>query len=321
MCSFFLAKQNQIETKLNQWIELAPEKLRVDFVTSYSGNKVYALSVSNFDRDLSHKRSHYFAQPHAHEPSATAGIMDVIEQLLTGRDLLGAPTSLDLEDVLSKTVLTFNPIGNPQGRALSPVLWWDGSKYSNDEFWCWMRGEDPDNPGHMWKRLDIWDLRKENAPDPIGIVYEQIDEFRYVEPNRSQLSSYFRLFHRMDKQYHYHAWLDLHQTEFVNSEFNCEILLPISGDSEGYIKDYNKDWGKAIIHAWQNAGYSPCPEPKALGYTGQQANYFRQNWGNLHKRMNIINTEVKNNATDANPEFQMKAQSIAIVKSIEKLLE
>ena len=73
----------------------------------------------------------------------------------------GNPTCLDIEEVLSKTILTFNPIGNAQGRERAPVLYWDGSKYSNDEFWCWMRGEDPDNPGHMWKRLDIWDSREE----------------------------------------------------------------------------------------------------------------------------------------------------------------
>jgi len=212
MSSFFLAKPDQIETRLHQWLALAPERLRVDSVTSYSGDKVYALTVSDFAGDLSRKRAHYFAQPHAHEPGATAGIMDAIEQLLTGRALLGAPTSLDLDEVFSRTILTFNPIGNPQGRARSPVPWWDGSEYSNDEFWCWMRGDDPGNPGHMWKRLDLWDSRKEHAPDPIGIVYEQIDEFRHVEPNRSQRSSYFRLFHQMDKQYHYHAWLDLHQT-------------------------------------------------------------------------------------------------------------
>jgi hypothetical protein len=33
-----------------------------------------------------------------------------------------------------------------------------------------------------------------------------------------------------------------------------------------------------------------------------------------------ISTEVKNNAADAPPDFQLEAQSIAIVRSIERLL-
>jgi len=36
--------------------------------------------------------------------------------------------------------------------------------------------------------------------------------------------------------------------------------------------------------------------------------------------MNIIATEVKSNAPDAPPDFQMRAQVIAIIESIERLL-
>jgi len=292
----------------------------VEHLTSYSGHRVYALTLSDFSVPVEQKRCHYFAQPHAHEPGATAGMIDVIEQLATRKDLAGEPTSLDIEEVLAKTVLTFNPIGNPQGREKAPVLYWDGSKYTNEEFWCWMRGEDRDHPGKMWKRLDLWDVREEKAPEPVGIVYEQIDEFRYGEPNRSHLSSYFRLFFEMDAQYHYECWLDLHQTEFVNSEFNCMIVLPLAGLAEGEILEVDTAWGQTIVDAWKEAGYHPRPEPTTLGYTGVQASYFRENWGQLHKRMNIVTTEVKNNAPDATPEFQLKAQAIAIVKSIERLL-
>lgn len=319
MSTPFLAKQAQLEAKIADWSEIAGPRLRVDSVVSFSRHRVYALTLTDPAVPLERKRRCYFAQPHAHEPGATAGMIDAIEQLVTGKDLAGKPTALDVEKALARTLLTFNPIGNPQGREAAPVLFWDGSKYTNDQFWCWMRGEDPDNPGKMWKRPDLWDTRVEKHPKRIGIVYEQIDEFRYVEPNRSHLSSYFKLFFQMDKLFGYEFWLDLHQTEFVNSKYNCEILLPIKGLAEGQILADSTAWGQQIVDAWTKAGYRPVPKPIHLGYTGEQAEYFRRNWGELHKRMRIISTEVKNNAPDATPEFQLKAQAIAIEETIRRL--
>ena len=317
----FLAKQAQLEAKIADWTEIAGARLRVDFVTSYSRHKVYALTLTDPAVPLERKRRLYVAQPHAHEPGTTAGMIDVIEQLVTGKDLAGQPARLDADEVLAKPVLTLNPIGNPQGREGAPVLYWDGSKYSNEQFWCWMRGEDPDHPGKMWKRLDLWDTRVERHPQRIGVVYEQIDEFRYVEPNRSHLSSFFKLFFRMDKQSRYERFLDLHQTEFVNSDRDCMILLPIKGLAEGDILAEDTAWGQRIVDAWQAAGYRPKPKPEALGYTGVQADYFRKTWGDLHKRMNVISTEVKNNAADATPEFQLNTQAIAIIESIRHMLK
>lgn len=316
----FLARQAQLEAKLTQWREQAGPRLQVDHVTDFLGNRVYALTLTDPGAPLEAKRRHYFAQPHAHEPGATAGMIDAIEQLVTGHDLAGEPTALDPNEVLAKMVLTFNPIGNVQGRERAPVLCWDGSRYSNDEFWCWMRGEDPDRPGEMWKRLDLWDDREETAPEPVGIVYEQIDAHRYVEPNRCHLSSYFRLFFAMDERFGYQFWLDLHQTEFVNSPHDCMIILPLPGLAEGERAAAGKAWGERIVGAWQGAGYRPKPTVEPLGYTGQQADYLRRAWGEINQRLCKITTEVKNNAPDAPPDFQLKAQSIAVIESIQRLL-
>ena len=316
----FLATPSQLEEKTGAWMAIAGERLAVDYVTSFSGHKVYALTLTSPRVSRERKRAHYFAQPHAHEPGATAGMIDAIEQLVTGRDLYGESSPLDPDTVLDRTVLTFNPIGNPQGREAAPVLYWDGSRYSNQEFWCWMRGEDPAAPGQMWERFDVWDKRKVHAPEPVGIVYEQIDADRYVEPNRHQASSYFRLFHMLDGTHHYERWLDLHQTEFVSSPHTCEILLPISGLARGAIAESNQRWGQRIVDAWTRAGLRALPAPVPLGYEGTQAEYLRRNWGSLHERMSIITTEVKNNAPDAPPQFQMRAQVIAIQESIRRLL-
>ena len=316
----FLARQAQLEAKIAEWREWAGPRLEVDSITCFKGHKVYALTLTDPSVPLDRKRRHYFAQPHAHEPGTTAGMIDAIEQLVTGNDLAGEPTTLDVEAALAKTVLTFNPIGNVQGRERAPVLYWDGSEYTNEQFWCWMRGEDPDSPGKMWKRLDLWDDREEHAPDPVGIVYEQIDDHRYVEPNRSHLSSYFRLFFKMDERFGYEYWLDLHQTEFVNSPYDCMIILPIAGLAEGEIAAVGNAWGERIVAAWKKAGYRPKPEVEPLGYTGQQAEYFRRAWGEINKRLCKVTTEVKNNAPDAPSDFQLKTQSIAVIESIQRLL-
>jgi len=318
---WFIAKPDQLERKIDQWQSMAGDILQVDYVLSYSGHRVYALTVTSPGRDRADKRAHYFAQPHAHEPGATAGMVDVIEQLLTGHDMRGRPTQLDVDQVLDRCLLTLNPIGNPQGREAAPVLYWNGSQYTNDEFWCWMRGEDPLQPGQMWKRLDVWDRRIEtNIPERLGIVYEQVDQYRYVEPNRSQLSSYFRLFRRMDALHHYDRWLDLHQTEFVNSPYTCEILLPMDGLASDGTLAQETSWARQVIGRWQALGHAARPEPRHSRFGAQDAQYFAENWGPIHSRMLAITTEVKNNAPDAPPDLQMGAESAAILASIERLL-
>jgi hypothetical protein len=316
----FLAMPAQLEAQIARWSHLAGDNLRVDKIVSYSGHPVFALTLSDFTVGRERKRAHYFAQPHAHEPGATAGMIAIIEELATGRDLNGARSTLDIERILAQMALTFNPIGNPQGRERAAVLCWDGSRFTNQQFLIQAFGEDPDHPGCLWNRLGLWDRRAVRPADPIGIVYEQVDEHRYVEPNRSQLSSYFRLFHQLDAIYHYDRWLDLHQTEFERSPHTCEVLLPISGLVSGRIEQEDIAWGRQIIAAWQRAGFRADPDPRPLSYTGQQADYFRQNWADLHARMNCLSTEVKNNAADAPAEFQLQAQAIAIRASIETLL-
>ena len=317
----FPCKQKELEAKINEWLKKAPEKIKIDYVESYTGYRVYAITVSDFTVPQEQKRAHYFAQPHAHEPGATAGMIDVLEELITGKDIYGNSSNMDVDNILKRTILTFNPIGNPAGRDKAPVDCWDGSYCDNERFWCWMRGEDPDNPGKCWKRLDIWDPRDHNTPDPVGIVYEQISEFKYAEPNRTQESSYFKLFHKMDAMYHFEAWLDLHQTEFVDSEYNSMILLAIQGEEGSKdLEAEKKEWSIQIIKEWENdTVLHPIPEAEPLTYTGIQAEYFRKNFGPIHKRMSMLSTEVKNNSPEMTPEVQMRGQAIAIRASIERL--
>ncbi len=318
----FPCRQHELEAKIKEWQNRNPAIIRVDHVESYSGYKVYGITISDFTVPAAQKRAHYFSQPHAHEPGTTAGMIDVIEQLVTGKDIYGKPTALNVKDVLNRTVISFCPNGNPFGREKAPVDCWDGSYCDNERFWCWMRGDDPENPGHMWKRLNVWDIRDYNAPDPVGIVYEQIGEFRYAEPNRTQESSYFKIFNKLDAQYHFEAWFDLHQCEeFRQKLYNCEVLLCSKEFCNPAKEPENIQWANQVLEAWAAyPGLTPDPDPIPLIYTGEQLEYFRANWSPLHQRINIINTEVKNNSPEMTPELQLKAQSIAIEVSINRLL-
>ena len=315
----FLVRQGQLEDKLKEWSNLQKPYMKIDAIESYSKYKVYAVTFTDFSVSDEHKKTLYISQPHAHEPATTAGMINVMEQLITGKDLMGKDTPLDIEKVVSNLIITFNPIGNPYGTERAPVQYWDGSKYTNEEFWRIMFGEDPEHPGQVWKRLGLWDIREEKAPDPIGIVYEPIDEYRYVEPNRSQQSSYFKLFHKMNAVYAYTYWLELHQTEFVHSEYNCMILLPPAGNAPEPIEKENTIWAGSTNKAWLERGFKAC-EPRPSGYTGQQAQYFRENYSAINQKTSRITTEVKNNAQDFPAEMQLKANTEAIIASINYLL-
>ncbi|MGG1519364.1 hypothetical protein ABE504_28455 [Paenibacillus oryzisoli] len=320
MGSVFISKPAQLEEKLKQWRCNAPDNLRVDAEMAYTSHNVYAITITDFTVPDDRKSKLYVAQPHAHEPATTAGMIDVIEQLLTGKDLAGRPTSLDVEKVLATTVLTFNAIGNPGGTERSPYPYWDGSNVSNERFRCIMFGEDRATPLKIWNRVDKFDIREVEAPDPIGIAYEQIDSYTYVEPNRSPLSSYSRLFRRMHQVYNYRYWLDLHQTEFDGAPTQCQILLPNPSLQETIMQAEQQRWADQISDDWREAGFRVAP-PMPSGYTGAQADYFRKTWGDVYKVMHKIVIEVKNNAADMPPERQMAAEASAILTTIRKLSE
>jgi len=316
----FLAKPAQIEEKIKEWKALNRKYIAFDSFDTFKGYKVNAVIFSK-DPGRASGKVLYFSQPHAHEPATTAGMMDVMEQLVTGKDLTGNETRLDVEKILSEMTVIFCPIGNPYGTDRAPVLYWDGSKYTNDVFWCIMFGEDPDNPGKRWNRLGQWDIREVKAPDPIGIAYEPIDEFTYVEPNRSQLSSYFKMFHKMNAAYGIKYWAELHQTEFVKSENNCEILLSWPEYVPADMRTVNIQWAERVTEAWKNSGFNPRrPSESVYSNDLKQAEYFRQNYLEINKKTHRLTSEIKNNGSDFPAEKQLKANRTVIETSINWVL-
>ena len=331
--SRWLAMPSQVEAQVARWQHDFPGALAVDSITQHTGHRVFALTVGD-SAALQNKpsaRSAFFCVPHAHEPAGTAAIMDVIHQLLTGQDLAGRPASFDHTAARQRLLLTFNPDANPGGRTFAPVVWWDGSKYTNDEFWTWMRGLDADT-GKMWKRVARWSLKDEH-PLRRGIVYEQLNDHEFVEPNRDEGSSLVRLFRRNDAKYHYSRSMHLHQTEFVNSPHNCMINLPVlQAELPPHIQEANVAWAQAVIDRWTslsgtpevaNVEISPVPAPRGFPYVRdtETTQWFRNCWGEAQQRAPEIVVEVHNNSPRTPPQAQLALERAAITLTIEQLLE
>ena len=138
----WIAMPDEVEAKVLEWQEAYPDVVAVETERQYVGPNVYAVTATDRAADPASKKKMFVHVPHAHEPGATAGCMDFLNTIITGRHLDGRPFELDRDEVLRKTLVTVIADANPDGRSRSPVRYWDGSLYTNDEFWAWMRGTD-----------------------------------------------------------------------------------------------------------------------------------------------------------------------------------
>jgi len=316
----WLVMPYEVEPKILAWQSQFPGLVQIDTVMQWIGLPVYAVTLTDPAVPPHRKRSVFFGVPHAHEPAGTAACMTVIEQLLTGRGLDGEACPFDREQVLRSLVLTFVPDANPDGRRRAPVRFWTGDRFTNDEFWVWMRGRDPQTKG-KWQRLGRWSTRQ-HEPDTIGIVYEQISPHEYVEPNRDASSSYTRLFRMLDERYGFERLLPLHQTEFPDSEHNAAILLPIThNELPEPIRRENEAWAAAIIEAWRQAGANPEPAARPLGYGPDQGDYFRRLWGDVYRTKFAMTCEVQNNNVRTPVEMQVALSAAAIHATIRRMLD
>ena len=137
---------DEVDSQIGVWRRGLPE-LTVDELKGFTGDPVYALTLTDHSVPEDQKKVVFFQQPHGHEPSQTAGAMEVLSELITGEMLDGRPTQLDVSTILSRVVAVINPLGNPDGRARTPTeafddsftfiegaYYWNG-KLRDDEWW------------------------------------------------------------------------------------------------------------------------------------------------------------------------------------------
>ena len=319
----WISHPDDVDAQVKQWAAQHPDTCLAESIIQCAGRPVWAVTVTDRSVDDAGKRKAMFFKPHAHEPAPIAGQMNIISMLLAGRALDGRPTEFDNDRVLRETLLTFIIDANPDGTARAPVNWWDGSEYTNEEFWAWMRGIDPDT-GKMWKRVDLWDDTKEDKlPLRYGIVYEQISEHEYVEPNRHHRSSLFQWIFRLCERHDWDLMCDLHQTEFETRDENCMIILPTLYDEQPpHLQERETEWGARIIAAWGDLdGGRPIREMKPLGYTGEQRQYFINCWGRFYHTVAMLTSEIQNNSPRTPPQLQMRLNEVAIRETVEYALK
>jgi len=314
----WVSEPEEVEAMITGWVKEYPSLISVESITQFTGHRVHALSVTDKSVKDEAKVRGIFIVPHAHEPAGTAACMDVVNHLLTGESLMGEATEMDRRGALAKLILTFVPDANPYGRSRSPERWWDGAKYSNEDFLNIAFGVDED--GGRFHRYGRW-CSLEHKSKTIGIVYEKVWHYTYVEPNRDWSSSYYKILFKMLPENRYNLILELHQTEFESQPYNAEVMLPILQENlPEKIRKYNEEWGRDLVEALNREKARSKPEPKPLGYTGEQKEYFVRYEGFITRTTPSITVEVQNNNTGTPPEKQLKYQEAAIKVTIEKML-
>jgi len=306
----WLVRPEQTEPRIQRWAELFPDLVVLDQRPTLGGHTAYAVTVGRSKSGDAAKPRLIFAQPHAHEPATTAGMMDLLCQLLEGKHLDGRPSDLDRDRILAAAVLTFIPDGNPDGRAKAPEPWWDGSKFTNDEFIDLAFGRT--QAGRRFPRQGRWSIRKQQ-PARLGFVYERISDHEYVEPNRDRQSTFFKLLTGALAKPGCKLIVDLHQTEFTGSPYNAMMILPfMQNDLPEPIQAANRRAAEAIIEAWRQMGARPIPEAKPLGYGEDQLRYFRQCYSDIFPQVPHVTVEVQNNSpkTPATVQQQLIETSI-----------
>jgi len=304
--------------KILEWAKSYPELVSLDSLKTFEGRTAYAVTVTDRGAE-GPKRAILFSQPHAHEPAATAGMMDFLSQLLDGKHLDGRPTDLDREKILAGFVLSFIPDGNPDGRARAPEDWWDGKQYSNDAFLKIAFGREAD--GRRCKRVGRFTVAERPAAT-IGIVYERINDDEYVEPNRDVESTYFKLVQRTLAKRDYALMVDIHQTEFSNSEWNAMVVLPfMQKELPEPIQAENRRVGEAVVAAWRKIGAEPLDKLNPLGYREDQLQYFRRCWSDIYTKTPSLIIEVQNNNVRTPPSEQLAHVATSIRASIEAMAD
>jgi hypothetical protein len=316
--SWWSVRPSQTEPKILEWARKYPELVSLETQKTFGKRKAYAVTVTNRKLNDGAKQKLLISQPHAHEPAGTAGMMNVLSQLIEGVDLSGRPTALDHKQILDQAVITFIPDGNPDGRAAAPAEWWDSTAYTNDQFRELVSGLDKE--GRRSKRVGRWNLEERN-PATTGIIYEQINDREFVEPNRDRESTYFKLVLRMHERYFYGLHLDLHQTEFERSKINCQVFVPfLQKELPPAIGNRNLEFGRAIIAAWKKAGGSPAAELTPLNYGEDQVQYFRKCWSEIYQKTPCLTIEIQNNNPRTPPRMQMQLMEASIRAAIEEIL-
>jgi hypothetical protein len=331
-CGDWLVYPWQVDAQVTRWQERYAQYVSVETLQQYTRHHVHAITVTDRATDAQGKVKLLFFVPHAHEPAGTAACMNFIQQVLSGQHLDGAPSTLMRERILQEALLTFIPDGNPYGRSRCPEPVWEGRRYNNREFINMVFGigalysDDPLKPRwERFKRVGHFSVAEE-APARIGLVYEQIGPYEYIEPNRGDpRGTLARLVRQLTTARRYDGVLNLHQTEFEGrAEFqNCMVILPaLQSELPRPLQEHNWTLAEAILANWRGVGGHPTPlelreaRPEPLHAQSQVAP-----WAELVRSAPMLTIEIQNNSPQTPAEQQLLLMDTAIWTTIALTLD
>lgn len=318
---FYHVTPDEVDELAAELKDMGSPALRIDTFQQYAGRNVYALTFTQPSGDPENRRRLFVSRPHAHEPAGVAACTELIKTLAGYKDYANGNDEWR-RWTLENFIVTFVPDANPGGSQRAPVKFWDGSKIPNEKFFLWMFGESGETPGDRFPRVAAWDMREVTPPALLGIAYEQIDEHTYVEPNRDYRSIFFQSFFKLHEIYQYHVWIDLHQTEYVNSERNAHVALPSCYDdlSEDIQK---KHWslGEAIHARWKQEGAQPIDHPQgSYNPKSVQWQLLDKVWRPISQQVIHIVTEVQNNNSRTPVPMQVRFQLAAVLEAMKWMM-
>ena len=133
-----------------------------------------------------------------------------------------------------------------------------------------------------------------------------------------KLIFFFRSFFECDNTRHYNVFLDLHQTEYVNSDRNTHVGLPTTYETlPETIQEQHRSLGEAIHRRWRQEGATPIDHP-VITYKNNptQRDFLARVWGPISERMVHIITEVQNNNTRTPVSMQVRLQLAAVLETM-----
>lgn len=330
----WLGKPDEINPKILKWEKQFPDIVTVDTEKQFSDDPVYAITVTA--PTSSKKKNFMVTVPHAHEPAGTAASMNYLNEIITGTNLEGIPTKLPRKEILDKLRLTFIPMANPYGIKKSPVDWWDGSKYSNEEFAYIMQGRLLNNPpigivGEFWHYHPIFN-QKADRLENIGIVWEKLSDSLYGEPHFYKGCAWWKIVEKLTQKFYYDLYIELHQGMEGWDEMDTLVIHP----REHWIPEtsvkYADEIEAAVIAKWKQAGALPHPGDKdyyrraGTGWPPDLENPSERSkmsgdWLSIKYGTPQLTIEVQNNNKRTPAEEQLLYQQTAIEACVERLMK
>jgi hypothetical protein len=288
---------------------------------------------------IQNKRVLLAAVPHGHEPAGSAAIMNFIHAMLTGADLRGQPPALARARTLEQVVCLLFPAGAADGFARSPILYWDGTRASDDYYHDLASGVLKDGR-RFGRALREWSDADHDVEHP-GLHYEETAEGEWVEPHISKRGTLWRLMRPILDEYPPDFFLNMHQggtgratCGFGETPEPDPIDAHIKMPTDDWIPDASQAMGrrmaKRLWDKWEAGGvraanrlFGYASKPDSWRADGGRGERFRwmMDWIPELYGAGYLTLEVTVNNPRSPVDKQLEAGTLALAASAEGLVE